>query len=76
MSWNVGHLVKLAVAKPKADTTKKEDENPFTVAAPPAKTGSEEPSKDAAMAAKSTNEHYIANKYTSGIHWKGAEVSC
>ena len=56
--------------------TKQEDDNPFTVPpSAPEKTGANEPSKEATIAAKSTSVHPFTNKYTAGIHWKGAEVS-
>jgi hypothetical protein len=77
ISRAVANLASLGTAKPKLDDTKKEgDDNPFAVApSPPEKTGSNEPSKDATMAAKSTSTHPLTGKYTSGMHWKGAEVS-
>jgi len=73
----INNMISLAVEKPKLDKPKKDgDDNPFAIATPPPeKTGANEPSKDATVAAKSTSIHPFMNKYTSGMHWKGAEVS-
>jgi hypothetical protein len=75
LSSSITSTAAIAMNKPNLET-KKEDENPFTVAPPPPeKTGANEPSKEATIAAKSTSVHPFTNKYTAGIHWKGAEVS-
>jgi hypothetical protein len=58
--------------QPRAET---KDENPFVVPTPPPeKTGHDQPSKDAVVAAKSS-VHAFTNKYTFGIQWRAAEVS-
>jgi hypothetical protein len=80
LSRAMNMLVFMATDRPKPGTaasssTDNVDDNPFTVAPPPAnKTGKDELSKDAVMASK-TAVHPFDDKYLCGIHWKHAEVS-